>query len=257
MTSTCKRQRSRAWFFTWNNADEILPGTVSSNFSNCDWVFQKEQGKEGMVHFQGVIRFKNPLDKVPTDIFGLCHWERCRNWRNAVKYCTKVDTRIEGPWSNIDGLTWRKTLRRPMRKNEMYAWQTKLLKILEEEPDFRTIRWYWSKKGLMGKTTFSRELVIRFGALPMSGCNRDCMCFFFRTLEERDVDVVVFNLSRQDANVCSYKTLEILKDGVGFSGKYESCGGAWNPPHVVVFANFEPERALLSEDRWVVECVDI
>ena len=34
--------------------------------------------------------------------------------------------------------------------------------------------------------------------------------------------------------------------------KYESKPVIRNSPHVIVFANFEPDKSALSEDRWLI-----
>ena len=101
------RKKSRAWVFT---ADNKTLGDVEQFCENLldaevyQYVFQLERGESGMVHFQGVCRFQNPRANWPAVE---AHWERCRNWRASVKYCTKVDTRIGGPWTNIPNLTWK------------------------------------------------------------------------------------------------------------------------------------------------------
>jgi len=43
--------------------------------------------------------------------------------------------------------------------------------------------------------------------------------------------------------------MEELKDGVLFSGKYESKTKIYDIPHVIVFANFLPKENALSKDR--------
>lgn len=63
-------------------------------------VFQYEQGEEGTKHFQGLIifsigkRFKTIRDYMP-----FAHLEKCKGSnRQARDYCTKKETRIEGPF---------------------------------------------------------------------------------------------------------------------------------------------------------------
>ena len=55
----------------------------------------------------------------------------------------------------------------------------------------------------------------------------------------------------------SYECLETLKDGLWTTAKYEGEVVVRNSPHVVVFANFPPNTAALSMDRWKIgEIVD-
>jgi hypothetical protein len=66
--------------------------------------------------------------------------------------------------------------------------------------------------------------------------------------------VVVFDLSRTMVDHCDhiYNIIEKFKDVCLFSGKYESHTKIFDPPHVVIFANFKPDLTKLSEDRWKV-----
>lgn len=57
------------------------------------------------------------------------------------------------------------------------------------------------------------------------------------------------------AEYVSYSALEELKDGIFFSGKYESSMVMTNNLHIFVFANFEPDRSKLSKDRWEIHYV--
>lgn len=253
MTSRTKK-KSRCWFFTWDNAEDIAWEQISNSFDDCEYVVQKERGEGGMVHFQGVIRFPNPRYGPGDDRFELCHWERCRNWRAAVKYCTKVNTRIDGPWSNIPGLTWRRTVHDPLGGKELYDWQAEILRICETEPDDRKVYWYWDSVGCSGKTSLAKHICMKYrgSAIYLNGCSKDILCAVTNRLEEQDIKIAIFGLTRQDRNGVSYRSLETLKDGIGFSGKYESgmfiCAGM----HVFVFANFAPDLDGLSSDRWEI-----
>ena len=73
---------------------------------------------------------------------------------------------------------------------------------------------------------------------------------------EKDLKCVFFGLSRDDASYVSYKSIEILKDGIGFSGKYEAHDILFNPPHVVILSNFAPNLSSLSLDRWIITHID-
>lgn len=74
-------------------------------------VGQLEQGAEGTRHYQFVACFKKStrigyIKKWDKNI----HVEECKSVDAAIKYCTKLDTRIEGPWTFGD----RKKNGRPM-----------------------------------------------------------------------------------------------------------------------------------------------
>ena len=69
-------------------------------------------------------------------------------------------------------------------------------------------------------------------------------------------NIVIFDVPRDNGNKVSYKSIESIKNGVIFSSKYESGYKIFNSPHVIVFANCEPEYSSLSSDRWVVKNID-
>jgi len=86
------------WCFTINNpTDDQLPAGWTSV---KDAIWQKEQGASGTPHLQGFVRFisqqrLSALKKLDAT----AHWEVCKDPQSAVKYCSKEDTRIAGPWT--------------------------------------------------------------------------------------------------------------------------------------------------------------
>lgn len=85
------------WGFTYNNpthtADEIIAMLVPI----CNaYTFQKEMGENGTPHYQGYVRFMKKTT-VPSKLVPVpAHWLRCD--QNYEKYCSKEETRIDGPW---------------------------------------------------------------------------------------------------------------------------------------------------------------
>ena len=62
--------------------------------------------------------------------------------------------------------------------------------------------------------------------------------------------VCVFDLSRSQETHVNYEVIESIKNGVVFSTKYESEMKVFSTAHVVIMANFGPDRSKMSEDRW-------
>lgn len=126
--SKLKGKKSRCWAFTYNNPPNGTVNQLIFGFTElgCEYVFQREKGST--VHLQGAIYFKNPRVMAFQKIFSeKIHWEFGKNWRNLKKYCCKVDTRIEGPWTNINGLKFRETIKNPLDNLELYPWQEKTI----------------------------------------------------------------------------------------------------------------------------------
>lgn len=248
-----RETRSRSWFFTWNNPPENSWAQIKETFDllGIEYVFQLEKAEQ--VHFQGVVRYKNPVEKWPNLP---CHWERCRNWRQAIKYCSKVDTRIDGPWTNLENLKFRKTIIDPLAGKELKDFQKKILEIIKNPVDDRKIYWFWEPEGNSGKSTLAKHIVMNYNAVLLGSGTKDCLCCLKLYMEEKDVDVVIFDIPRCRFNDISYEVIESVKNGMLFSGKYESGFITFNPPHVVIFANYPPDIQFLSEDRWVVEKIE-
>ena len=67
--------------------------------------------------------------------------------------------------------------------------------------------------------------------------------------------IVVFDLTRSTetgAVEVVYEVIEQLLDQVISSGKYDSQSVWFDVVHILVFANFEPNRTTMSNDRWNV-----
>jgi len=55
----------------------------------------------------------------------------------------------------------------------------------------------------------------------------------------------------------SYGAMEKIKNGFYMSSKYESKPIIRNCPHIICFANFEPDYDKLSQDRWKVHNIGV
>lgn len=245
--------RSRGWFFTWNN-----PGSVSDllNFidlSDCTkYVFQLEQGDEGTPHFQGFVYFKN--QKRFSTMKKLCnevHWEVLGDLRKAIRYCCKLETRIDGPWSKGVKLPREINLINPDDRE----WQRDLLAELQGPIDDRKVIWYSDPVGNAGKTSFAKYLCVKHKALYVQGKATDIKYGMIKFLEKGDCDIVIFGFPRTYENFVSYDAIESLKDGIFYSTKYESGMCIFPTPHVVILANFEPDLSAISKDRWDIRCL--
>lgn len=86
--------------FTINNPDKILEFENNSCVRGCIW--QKERGESGTEHYQGYIEFTKPMSfKAIKEVIGdRAHVEKRMGTRDqAIAYCQKEDTRIDGPWT--------------------------------------------------------------------------------------------------------------------------------------------------------------
>lgn len=247
---------SKKWCFTLNNPDGSMAPLLEEMFKNkkCKYVFQEETGEEGTPHLQGYVEFESKVRPIECIGIKQIHWEKTRDDKASIKYCCKSDTRTGNVYTNI---ILPREVKDPLQDKILYTWQQEIIDLVKTEPDDRSIHWYWSAEGCKGKTTLAKHLVINYGALFLTGKGRDILCGIALAKEKNLLgNVMVFHYTRTVEDYVSYEALEQAKDGIFFSGKYESGMVIYPPPHVIVFANFEPKLDKLSKDRWVIKNID-
>lgn len=241
--------RSRGWFFTLNNPGEETHLIEIFEISGCEkFVFQLEVGELGTPHFQGMVYYTNARSfSSMKELNNEIHWEKMKDLRKSIAYCTKIETRIAGPWAKGIKIPKQIKLIDPSTR----IWQKDLVAELEVDPDDRTIIWYYDPVGGSGKTALAKWLVIKKRALVVSGKASDIKFAVMKHIEKfGEVSIVCFLFPRTVEEYVSYDAIESLKDGLFFSGKYESGMCAFASPHIICFANFEPDKEKLSLDRW-------
>ena len=131
-------------------------------------------------------------------------------------------------------------------------WQQRLKEIIEGEVSDRYVYWLYDTAGGAGKSFMSGYLQTHHNAFIVSGGKVADIAHAYN-----EEPIVVFDLPRTMADHCDhiYSLIEKFKDGCIFSGKYESRTKVFDVPHVIVFANFEPEYDKLSKDRWQVSSI--
>lgn len=96
-------------------------------------------------------------------------------------------------------------------------------------------------------------------ALCVSGKGSDCKYAIVKCYEikKKYPQIIIFDVPRTNIDYINYEAIESIKNGVFFSGKYESAQVIMNCPHVIVFANSMPCQNKLSKDRWVIKEIKI
>lgn len=240
---------SKYWCFVlnhWNGSDVSI---LLDELENEKYVFVSEVGKKGTPHLQGFVQFRSktrPSEKVSLKKI---HWEKCKGtyWQN-VNYCTKTDGER---WTNME-------LKKPIEdyfKFEYKDWQKDIIDIINGPVDRRKIYWYWESVGGVGKSVFTRHLVLKKMADYVCGKRDDMKLIVSDKLEKYDINALIIDIPRNQGNNISYTFIEEIQNGMFSSGKYESKNVIFNVPHLIVFANFPPARGedLMSENRWVVK----
>lgn len=246
--NTSKPLRGRHWVFTWNNPNlthlEFME-TLDKRFEK--YIFQLEEGENGTKHFQGYVFCKNAASFTACKkINNEAHWEKCNSPKHAIAYCQKIKTRIEGPWAK--GIEIKKKLK---LITELLPWQQQVIDIIKEEPDDRTIHWFWEEKGSIGKTQLAKYIVSKYNAVYVSGACKDVF-YLISEWKNKDNMIVIFDFARIHENYQRYTSMEKVKDGIFCSTKYESKMCVFDSPHVICFANWPPNEEALSKDRWKI-----
>jgi hypothetical protein len=136
-----------------------------------------------------------------------------------------------------------------MANVQLRSWQLGLLSVVNGEPDNRSVYWFWDAKGNTGKSFMVDYLLANKGAIVFTHGKMHDIAHAYNYQK-----VVCFDLARTQEEKLDavYMALECFKNGRMFSGKYESTTKTFEIPHVIVFANFAPDKTKLSEDRWKI-----
>lgn len=239
---------SKRWCFTRNNyADDELE-TLETLFKlhDVEYIIGKEVGDNRTPHLQGYIECPNKIRPIEKFKLTTYHWEKSKGNRGQnILYCSKDGDFVNSPLLKP---------RRPLVLITPRGWQVDVLKIIENDPDDRTLHWFWEHKGGVGKTAMCKYLIKKHGAIVLGGKAADIkngiVTYYSKT--GYTPELIVVNLCRSMEEFVSYEGLESMKDMMFYSGKYEGgqvCGAC---PHVIVFANFEPNTLKMSKDRWQI-----
>jgi hypothetical protein len=191
------------------------------------------------------LKTKQRLTWLKNHFHPTVHAEETNNIEAAFSYCIKSESRIAGPWHwpqqfgdvKVDD---------PLEGLDLYEWQEQVLDIIKKEPHKRNIYWFWEPVGAAGKTSLIKHVLLNYEPAFFQGKGNDIAHAY------NGQKVCIFGFSRSQDGRVSYHAIEALKDGLVFSGKYESGQKLHNIPHVFVFANWPPEEEEMSADRWVV-----
>ena len=130
-------------------------------------------------------------------------------------------------------------------------WQILLNGKIKEIPDSREIIWVYGPKGREGKSTFARDL-FRRGWFYTRGGPTDNVAYQYIGKTTN----VVFDVPRDKKDYLQYSLIEMFKDRMIVSNKYEPIMmPLLDNIHVVVMCNFLPDFEKISEDRiYVINC---
>lgn len=150
----------------------------------------------------------------------------------------------------------RDSLRSEFDDLSLYSWQRDLLAVVDAEPHHRQIHWIWSEDGNLGKSTFATYLGVNWDACVLEPGKKADLAYIFAQDPKR---LVIFDIPRTldpstngDKMDYLYNLAEQLKNCRLTTTKYDSRTIYFPRPHVLFFANFEPDMTKWSTDRYVI-----
>jgi hypothetical protein len=243
---------AKRWCFTLNNySQDEIDIIVPILNEKCDkYLISKEVGESGTPHLQGFMTLTvkaRPMSIIPNKRI---HWEKAKG--NDVAQHTYITKENQAFAS--------KGFPKPVKViNPDFEWEQEILNIIKDEPDDRTIYWYWSEGGKIGKTSFCKYLTVKHGAIALSGKAADMRNGIVDYMKTNGVtpELICIPLPRSfNTDYLNYEGIENVKDMYFYSGKYEGGMVCGNCPHVFVFANEPPDTDKMSSDRWCVKQID-
>jgi hypothetical protein len=231
------------------------------------WTFQREVSDGGYNHYQGRLSLKkkrrvaelkqlwrNQYDNGSLKAPLPNYIEPTSNpSKGEVFYATKLDTRVEGPWSDKDET---KVLTRQLQnfmKFEYYPWQVKVMEIVKQY-DERAIHIIYDQHGDLGKSVFCEylEYTDHGFEIPPFRQMEDIMAFVMNFKPAKAYLVDMPRGMKKDKLGEFYSGLESLKNGFAYDKRYEGRKLRFDRPQIIVFTNHLPDFNLMSKDRWRV-----
>lgn len=246
---------ARNYIFTLNNYQQSSIENILKYFNDqkSQYIFQEEIGESGTPHLQGCVFFKNKISfNTLKQVMPRAHIEKCYKKKASIEYCSKAETAIGKVYTNIK---LKEKLIDPLENKTYHNWQQEIIDIISKTPDDRTINWFYDYTGNIGKTSFCKHLCMKHNqeCLYLSGKGNDIKYAVKEFIENNNLKIALFDYSRTQENYISYQSIEEIKNGIFFSGKYEGKMCIFNNPHIICFANYPPDEDKLSKDRWYIK----
>lgn len=259
-----KKQISPAkhWEFTLNNytkADILALEELDRSIVPVI-VGQTEVGENGTKHLQVQISFSKkvrPINILKEELgHARCSLRMVRNLHKTRMYCSKDDT-YDDHWRLARG--WKRPQEVALITYDILNdYQKSIADFFKDncDPRFsRDIWWFWEPTGNVGKTILSTFFCDQRDALIIGGKKADCFYGVQKYILNHHgagPDLVIIDVPRDTLDYISYSAIEKVKDGLFFSGKFDSDMVRFNRPHVLVFANERPRMCAMSADRWKI-----
>lgn len=223
----------------WEKDDKVKP--LNPTFQEIGRMSKGSGHRTDLDEVQKALDEGATFDEVASSHFSVV--ARCSNFVQAyARGVSRKRAREEGEAIYADAV--------------LHPWQSKYEDILLGDVDNRAVYWVYDYAGNTGKSFFISYMCAKHGAVSFSPARVVDLAFAYDMQK-----IVLFDLARTTAPSedkshtldSLYSFIEMLKNGRIFSSKYESVTKTFAPPHVLVVANFPPDKSKLSADRWNIE----
>jgi len=233
------------------------------------WVFQKEKGDATQrEHWQVRLSLHKPkrCSELLSQIVPKCpgHWSltssTVHDSARVFNYCMKVDTRIDGPWTEQDTppdppprTVMVNAMDNHFQQNALYPYQ----KYIYDEClvyNCRIIDVILDRTGHIGKSAFAEwlEYVGRAVEVPPIRDMQDLVAFVMDQPTSTAYLVDMPRGMKKDKMAEFYAGIESIKNGFLYDKRYKGRKKRIERPRIFLFTNTLPVMDLLSRDRWKV-----
>jgi len=247
------------WDVRWN-ADGITPDEIKETLKGVvkKFVFQKEKGDSGYLHYQGRISLiKKRRNKMKVlELFTIppnyCEPTlNAEHFKGDAFYQMKKDTREEGPWTDKDEVRYQTKQLLYFQGLELRPYQQDIVSM-SKQFSLRSIDLIWDTTGNIGKSLLSEYM--EYEGLAEEVPPFRLMDDIFQWVCSRPIKPsYIFDMPRgmkKDRLGDFYSGIEVIKNGVAYDKRYNAKKIRFDRPRIFVFTNTLPQLSLMSLDRW-------
>ena len=235
-----------------HESDNESQGSVESNESQ-QGAYEHYQGRISLIKKK---RKSELLSLLYENDFLLAnaHWRpTTNNCMGNIFYCVKIDSRVAGPWTDMDEKPMKIPIQIKMIK-ELYPYQQEIIDRAKYCWSSRSINVLYDPAGCKGKSTLA----------TYCGCHKigrkiPCLNNYLDIMQcimSMPISGLYFIDMPRAINkyklVEFYAGIEDIKNGFCFDTRYKYTELYFDSPEIWLFTNVLPDTNMLSKDRWVV-----
>lgn len=243
------------------NGDQFTPDDIKGFLNGIakHYTFQKEQGDSGYIHYQGrlsLIKKRRKMEALKLFSSPPNYFEPTTNpefLKGDAFYQMKLDTRIDGPWSDNDEVKFDTKQLQLFNSFNKYPYQEKLAEMATQFC-MRTIDLVYDPNGNIGKSIFS-EYLESIGVceeIPPYRLMDDIFAWVCSRPIKKCYIVDMPRGMKKDKLGDFYSGIEVIKNGVAYDKRYTAKKIRFDRPRIFVFTNTLPVLSLMSLDRWKI-----